>query len=281
MNKLKISIAKHAGFCVGVKRAINLALKTAAERNNVFMLGDIVHNETVCDRINKSGIKKLSSLTSGEGKTLIIRAHGAPQKVYLDAQKKGYDIIDATCPMVKEIHNISINAEKEGYSVIIIGTKKHDEVKGIAGQLKKKPIVIESSEDLDIKTLKRIKKGCVIVQSTQNIEKVLKIMDKLKKIIPDLKLKNTICTPTTMRQDEAKSMPLKNDCVLVIGSKTSANTQRLFEISKKINRHTYWIQTAKNIKKSWFKKAKKVGVLAGASTPEETIKEVVSCLSKI
>jgi 4-hydroxy-3-methylbut-2-enyl diphosphate reductase len=279
---MKINVAKSAGFCFGVKRALNIASKTASSEKNVCMLGDIVHNEDVVKKISKNGIKKIKRLSSGKGKTLIIRAHGASKDIFKKAKRLNYKIVDATCLMVKEIHKIAKEKECQGYKIIVIGDKKHDEVKGIAGQLNKKALVIDTVKNIPSETqLRKIKKAAVVVQSTQNIEKVEKIIKCLQKKIDNIKFYNTICQPTRNKQQEARAMPLKNDVMIVIGSKTSANTKRLYQISKSLNKKTHWIQHDKDIKKEWFKNAESVGITAGASTPDKTTKKVVKIVKTL
>jgi 4-hydroxy-3-methylbut-2-enyl diphosphate reductase len=273
---MKINVAKSAGFCFGVKRALNIAFDTVKHEKNVCMLGDIVHNEDVVKTISKAGIKKIKKLSSGKGKALLIRAHGASKETFRKAKQAGYNIVDATCLMVKEIHRIAIKKEEQGYAIIVIGDKKHDEVRGITGQLKKRALVIDSLKSIPpLSSLKKYSKAAVVVQSTQNVEKVEKIINQLEKHIPHLEFYNTICQPTTCKQQEARNLPLKNEVMIVIGSKTSANTKRLYEISKSLNKKTYWIQSQKDLRKDWFSHIKSVGITAGASTPDETTKEVV------
>ena len=277
---MEIHLAKSAGFCFGVKKAITIALETARIKKPIFMLGDIVHNEEVVKQIQRAGIKKISRLAKGGGKTLLIRAHGCSERTLDKALKLGYTIIDATCPMVKEIHKIARKLENNGYRVIIVGDKLHDEVQGIAGQLKSKAIIIDKLENIPAK-IKKIKQAGVVVQSTQNLDNALKILDALRKYIPRVKFHNTICNPTKIKQDEVKSMPLENNLMIVIGSKTSANTKRIYEIAKPLNKNSYWINSAKEIKKSWLNNAKSVGITAGASTPESTIDEVIQRIKTI
>jgi len=278
---VKIDIAKSAGFCFGVKRAIKIAFDTSKSSNIVEMLGDIVHNEDVVREINKAGIKTIKRLKQGENKTLLVRAHGASIETFERASKLGYTIVDATCPMVKEIHKIVRGSEQKGYKNIIIGDKRHDEVRGILGQLKDKAIVIDRVKDIPLTTIKKIKRASVVVQSTQNLEKTLVIVDVLKQHIKGLKFFNTICKPTRVKQKEIKYLPLRNDVMIIIGSKTSANTKRLYEISQSINKQSYWIQTKNEIKPEWFKYAQSVGIMAGASTPDYTTKSVIKFISDI
>ncbi len=177
--------------------------------------------------------------------------------------------------MVKEIHKTAKDAELEGYRIIVIGDKNHDEVKGIIGQLKNKAIVIDKPKNISFQKIKTIKKAAVVVQSTQNIENAFEIVKKLRKDIKNLRFSNTICRPTRIKQQEIRIMPLKNDIVIIIGSKTSANTKRLFEISKSLNKKTFWIQSKKDLKPAWFRNTKSIGITAGASTPDYTTKKVI------
>jgi 4-hydroxy-3-methylbut-2-enyl diphosphate reductase len=273
---MKINLAKSAGFCFGVKRALKIALKTAATGTTVEMLGDIVHNEEVVQGIERAGIKKIKKLRNGSGKILVIRAHGASENVYRKAAQLGYTIVDATCPMVKEIHTIVKATKNEGCRIIILGDKLHDEVRGIMGQLNNRAIVIDSIKHIPLETIKRVKKACVVAQSTQNAEKILSIVAVLKKHIKEIQFFNTICRPTRIKQKEAKAMPLKNDVMIIIGSKTSANTKRLYQISKALNKRSYWIRSSAALKSEWFKGAHTVGIMAGASTPDATTNDVIA-----
>ncbi len=319
---MKINLAKSAGFCFGVKRALEIAFDTAksthsthpglkpgacspargfrreaagraglilspargganVSNSKVYMLGDIVHNEDVVMQIRKAGIRKIENLSDGKNKTLLIRAHGASIKTIEKAKNLGFNIIDATCPMVKEIHKIVIHKEQSGYKIIVIGDKKHEEVQGIIGQLKGKAIVIDKLERLPFKQLKRITKAAIVVQSTQNLEKVLKIVGALKAYIKELKFFNTICKPTRIKQGEIRSMPLNNDVMIIIGSKNSANTKRLYEISKSLNKNSYWVQSKRDLKSGWLEYAKKVGISTGASTPDSTTQDIIKYIKKI
>lgn len=278
---MKISLAKSAGFCFGVKRAIEIALRAAKSHGKVYTLGDIVHNEDVCKKMARAGIKKVKRPACGKKRILLIRAHGVPSRMIKKARLLGYPIIDATCPMVKQIHKIVCKMEGKGYKIIIIGDHKHDEVQGIKGQLKSKAMVIDGIKNMPVKKIKEIKKACAVAQSTQNVRQTLKIIGELKKYIPDLKFFDTICSATKIRQEEIARMPVENDLMLIIGSKSSANTKRLYEISKSLNKKSYWINSPSEIKKIWFKNVKKAGITAGASTPQEIIRDIVNHVPKI
>ncbi len=278
---MKINLAKSAGFCVGVKRALMIAREASGQKRKICMLGDIVHNGKVVNEIKKLGITKINRLKDGKNKALIIRAHGSGQTTYQNAKKMGYEIIDATCPMVKEIHNIVKRESGFGRDIIVIGDKKHQEVQGITGQIRKKITVLDPNLKLEKEKIRKIKKATVVAQSTQNNEDVKRIVEKLKKYIKNLRFINTICVPTLQKQNEIKKMPRQNDIMLIIGSKKSANTKRLFRISKRINKKSYWIEDENSLKKEWLKGAQSVGITAGASTPESTITKVKNKLKKI
>ncbi|MBC8436665.1 MAG: 4-hydroxy-3-methylbut-2-enyl diphosphate reductase, partial [Candidatus Omnitrophica bacterium] len=240
---MKISLAKSAGFCFGVKRAIEIALNAAKSHKNVYMLGDIVHNEAVSEKMAQAGIKKAKRLLPGKDRVFLIPAHGIPLSMIKKARLLGYGIIDATCPMVKQIHTIARKMENRGCRIIIIGDHKHDEVQGIKGYLRSKAIVIESLRNIPAKKIQKIKKACVVAQSTQDVQRALQIITKLKQYIPDLKSSDTICSATKIRQEEITRMPLENDLMIIIGSRNSANTKRLYEISKSLNKKSYWINS--------------------------------------
>ncbi|MBU1128099.1 MAG: 4-hydroxy-3-methylbut-2-enyl diphosphate reductase [Candidatus Omnitrophica bacterium] len=276
---MKINVAKSSGFCFGVSRAIDICLSLADSKNPVHVLGDIVHNNHVVRELSEKGIRKVKSIRPAKkGSILIISAHGAPKETFTRARACGYRIMDATCPKVKDTYKIAKMLEKNN-TVIIIGDKGHTEVKGIAGQLKKKPITIESPRGVPVSALKKIKKARVITQSTQSLSNINGIMDRLKRIIPDIKLYDTTCRITTVKQKEIESLTVENDCVLICGSVDSANTKRLYQIAKKMNRRTHWIESVKDIKLTWFKNAQKVGIMAGASTPDAIVEDIVSLLS--
>ena len=279
MSKMRIKIAESAGFCFGVRRAIKIAMDLAETGKPVYMLGDLVHNECVIREIEAAGIRKIKRLGAGHGKTLLIRAHGAPSRVLTQARQRGYRVVDATCPMVKEIHRKARALEREGRRVIVIGDPRHEEVLGILGQLRKPGIVVNSLEYLPETRLRRIRKAGVVVQSTQNESCVLALLAALRELIPDLRFCNTICRPTRLKQTEVRSLPGTNDVVVVIGSRTSANTRRLYEIARSLNSKTHWIQDASELKAAWFKNARSAGVTAGASTPRSVIDAVVARLT--
>lgn len=276
---MKINLAKSAGFCFGVERAIEIALDSAERYDNVWMLGDIVHNEHVVQKINEAGIHIVKKLPDAPEGTLLLRAHGTVPEIYEKAREQSLNIVDATCPLVVDIHDTAKELEAEGYQLVIIGDHGHDEVIGIAGHVSHEAIVVASPEEA--RDLKRLKKAGVIVQSTQDIDNVRAIVTELVMKCREMKFINTICGPTTRHQNEIRKMPQTNDVMIIVGSKTSANTLRLTQISKALNPRTYRVLSADDIDPIWFEGAETVGISAGASTPDWTINEVVKRIEEI
>ncbi|MEW6363060.1 MAG: 4-hydroxy-3-methylbut-2-enyl diphosphate reductase [Acidobacteriota bacterium] len=271
---MEINLARTAGFCFGVRRAIKIALREAAKDSNVFMLGDIVHNEHVVADINRSGIRVVSDMEQiPQGSTILLRAHGSTPEVYSGATAQGIRLVDATCPMVLEIHERAKRLETEGYTVAIIGDHNHDEVVGIAGHLNSSVVFASPQEVRDHRGA--YKKLGIVVQSTQDIENVRRIVAELVTKTAELRFFNTICKPTKDHQEEIRTMPVANDVMVIVGSFTSANTMRLTKISRSLNPRTYQVQSAEDLKAEWFEGVRSVGVSAGASTPDYIIRSVV------
>ena len=269
---MKITIAKDAGYCFGVRDAVNLAYKSAEENGEVYMLGDIVHNEQVVSDLADSGTKVVDNLDKiPDDKPVLFRAHGTETKVWEDALGKGLEIIDATCPLVQEIHDEVRKLAKDGRQIIIIGDHGHDEVVGIMSHAKDS-IVVASPEEAQ--TLRKVKRAGVVSQSTQSIENVQEIINILMTKVFDLHFINTICFPTKQNQEQIKTLASESDVMVIIGSFTSANSKRLTQLSLEINKNTYQVNSAKDVDPSWFEGAEKVGISAGASTPDYLIDQV-------
>jgi len=269
---MKITIAKDAGYCFGVRDAVNLAYKTAEEYGKVYMLGDIVHNENVIHDLDKSGAKVIDDINEiPEDKPILLRAHGTKKDIWAEANKRKINVVDATCPLVHEIHNEVKKLAEDGRQIFVIGDHGHDEVVAIANQVPE-TIVIASEEEA--RKVKKYKKAGVVSQSTQTIENVQEIINILMQKVFDLHFVNTICYPTKRNQEQIKTLAVESDVMLIIGSFTSANSKRLTLLSKLINKNTYQVTSAKNIKDEWFDNCKSVGISAGASTPDYLIEEV-------
>ncbi len=271
---MKILVAKDAGYCFGVRDAVNLAKKSGDDFQEVYMLGDIVHNETVVDDLNKRGSKVVESLNDiPEDKPVLFRAHGTDPDTWKEAQKKKLNIIDATCPLVTEIHEEIKELESENRRTIIIGDHNHDEVVGIAAQVKD-PIIISCVDEA--KELGKMKRAGVVSQSTQMIENVQEILNVLSEKVYDLRFVNTICFPTRRNHDQIKKLSNICDLMIVIGSFTSANSKRLTQLSLERNKNSFQVTCADDINESWFDGVESVGISAGASTPDNLIKDVIA-----
>jgi len=269
---MKITIAKDAGYCFGVRDAVNLAYQTAEEYGEVYMLGDIVHNENVIHDLDESGAKVVDSIDEvPKDKPILLRAHGTKKDIWVEANKRKMNVVDATCPLVHEIHNEVKKLAEDGRQIFVIGDHGHDEVIAIADQVSG-TIVIASEEEA--RKIKKYKKAGVVSQSTQTIENVQEIINILMQKVFDLHFVNTICYPTKRNQEQIKTLAVESDVMLIIGSFTSANSKRLTLLSKLINKNTYQVTSAKNIKDEWFDNCKSVGISAGASTPDYLIEEV-------
>ena len=271
---MKILVAKDAGYCFGVRDAVNLAKKSGDDFQEVYMLGDIVHNETVVEDLNKRGSKVVDSLNDiPEDKPVLFRAHGTDPETWKKAQKKKLNIIDATCPLVTEIHEEIKELESENRRTIIIGDHNHDEVVGIAAQVKD-PIIISCVDEA--KELGKMKRAGVVSQSTQMIENVQEILNVLSEKVYDLRFVNTICFPTRRNHDQIKKLSNICDLMIVIGSFTSANSKRLTQLSLERNKNSFQVTCADDINESWFDGAESVGISAGASTPDNLIEDVIA-----
>jgi 4-hydroxy-3-methylbut-2-enyl diphosphate reductase len=276
-KKVKISISRHSGFCFGVKRAIQIAKETAIAHKNVYIKGDLVHNEEVCNEMKAKGIQKVSSLNKiPNSAILIIKAHGEPLKTYKDAQRKNLKVIDATCPMVKDIHKKAKAIEEKGYQLIILGDKRHEETRGIKGNVKKALVIANRAEVKKIRNRLGKKIG-IICQSTQNINNASQMLADLAKSAEEILFINTICQPTRLRQKEIEKLARRCAAVLIVGSKKSANTKRLYETAKKINQNSFWI-TSPAINKKALGKFASLGIIGGASTPPQTLKNIADKL---
>ena len=276
---MKIFLAKDAGYCFGVRDAVNLAYDTAKNHGDVYMLGTIVHNERVIDDLSKAGAKVVDSIDDvPKDKPLLFRAHGTSPELWDKAKKNNLKLIDGTCPLVTEIHYEIKRLNDEGRKIIIIGDHGHDEVVAIAAQVERSIIIANVEE---AKKLRKMKRAGVVSQSTQMIENVQEIMSVLMEKVFDLRFVNTICFPTRRNHEQIKELSLHCDVMIVIGSYTSANSKRLTQLALERNKRTYQVTASDELDESWFDNCETVGISAGASTPDETINEVVSRIKEI
>ncbi len=282
---MKVKTARHSGYCFGVKRALKILNGILKENQNkktkIFTLGSIIHNSGVTSELAKKGLISARELKEIKpGSIFIIRSHGMSPKLINEIKKKSVEIIDATCPFVKKAQARAEALSKDGYFVLIIGNKNHPEVIGIKDHiLNENYMVIESKKDAE-KLVDKKKIG-VVVQTTQTIEKLRLITDKLLEKTKELVIYNTICNTTKKRQDLAKELAKNVDMMIVVGGKNSENTRHLMDISKKFNASTYHIENYREIKPQWFKNVKLVGISGGASTPIEDIIDVKKAVEKL
>jgi 4-hydroxy-3-methylbut-2-enyl diphosphate reductase len=276
---MKILLAKDAGYCFGVRDAVNLAYDTAKDHGEVYMLGTIVHNEKVVEDLSKSGTKVVDELVEvPSDKPILFRAHGTAPKVWDKAKQKKLNIIDATCPLVTEIHDEIKKLEAEGRRTIIIGDHGHDEVVGIAAQVKD-PIILANVKEA--KALRKMKKAGVVSQSTQMIENVQDIINVLMQKVFDLRFVNTICFPTRRNHEQIKELATQCEVMIIIGSFTSANSKRLTQLALERNKRSYQVTCADDMEAFWFENCETVGISAGASTPDDIIRNVVEKIKEI
>ena len=275
----EVTTAKSAGFCFGVKRAVDMVYDEAKKGERVYTLGPIIHNQQVVEDLEKKGVKVINSvndINNGYDATVIIRSHGVPEKVIKALREKNVNIVDATCPFVLKIHKIVKEASQSGKTIVIIGSDNHPEVEGIKGWCVNEPVVLESVEEEENYTVDGAKKLCVVSQTTFNYKKFKDIVDILSKKSYDIDVMNTICNATEERQTEAGTIARQSDAMLVIGGKHSSNTQKLYEICRKECENTYFIQTLDDLDLKQLQSFRSVGITAGASTPNNIIKEVQS-----
>jgi len=275
----KIETARHSGFCTGVDRAYRTALEAAKSGEPVYILGLLVHNSLVMNKLETLGIKSVASLSEipkGASGSLIISSHGVGPGTIEEAKRTGLNVIDTTCPWVRKAQNTAHKLAGEGYQVVIVGDKNHTEVKGIGEWAGESSAVVEEKGNL-AKICLSEKMG-VVAQTTQSAENFEAVVGELKNRTSDLSVHNTICDATKKMQSDAVELAKRSDVMLVIGDKKSANTKRLKELCEETGTPTYQIQDAKELDDGWLDGKNRIGITAGASTPDWVIKEVVDRL---
>ncbi len=272
---MEIIIAKTAGFCFGVKRAVDLAYNESY-KDNVFTYGPIIHNTQVVKSLEKRGIKKVDNMnTIKDGSKLIIRSHGVTPDVYSQASDHNITVVDATCPYVRKIHKIVQRHSAQRDLVVIVGNKEHPEIIGIKGWATNKSIVVGSVDDLNEEMFEGDRPISIVCQTTYRKDKLKEIVDWIENRFKNVTIYDTICNATSERQEEAVEISKKVDFMVVIGDKNSSNTQKLYEVSKKYCKNTVCIETADELELNNLKYSDRIGITAGASTPDGTIEEVV------
>lgn len=287
---MQIIIGKTAGFCFGVSNAVNKTNNLLDIKENIYCLGELVHNKQVTQDLQNKGLIIVDDVENAK-KNIIIRSHGVKKQTYESAKKLGLEIVDLTCPKVLKIHNIAIEYSNNGYYILLIGQKEHPETIGTISYCGEKSDIIETEEDVQNKLKKfyesNIKKILVLSQTTYSIEKFNNIISVIKKNIENkdknikIEIKNTICDATRLRQKETGELSRVVDMMIIIGGKHSSNTNKLYEIAKENCNNCILIETEKELDKNIISKCKKIGIMAGASTPQKSIDTVVEMLKQI
>ncbi len=277
---MEIKIAKNAGFCFGVKRAMQMASDELDDKSTkVYSLGPLIHNKQAVSKYEEKGLRvveKIDDIPPEE--RVIIRSHGVGESIYNESKNKSIKIVDTTCPFVKKIHEIVNKFYKDDYKIIIIGNESHPEVIGINGWCNNSATIIKNINQIDEISFEQDKKYCVVSQTTVDINLYEEIIKKLKTKIKDAVMKNTICSATKERQLSARELAKEVDCMIVIGGKHSSNTQKLVNICKDIT-DTFAIETQDELDVDKLKNYKSVGLTAGASTPDWIISDVIEFLN--
>ena len=285
---MEIIIGKTAGFCFGVANAVNKSKEQLKNKKNIFCLGELVHNKQVTEELENEGLIFIDDISEAN-EDIIIRAHGEKKETYSEAKKLGLNIIDLTCPKVTKIHKIAEEYEKKGYYIVLIGNKEHPETVATISYCGNNSYIIESKEDID-KALQnlynsQISKLVILSQTTFSLAKFNEIVQLISKDIEDknidLEIKNTICDATRLRQEETKELSSKVDVMIIIGGRHSSNTNKLYEIAKTNCNNSILIESSDELDKNEIKKHKKIGIMAGASTPKKSIESVVEMLKKL
>ena len=279
MSAMEIFLADKAGFCFGVKRAINTAYE-AAGKGRIYCFGPLIHNPQEVERLHRAGIETLDDFSMLQpGDTLVIRSHGVPPRVLAEARDRDLTVIDLTCPFVGKAQRDAEALSKDGYQVIVVGEKKHPEVQSILGHAGEDAVVLETAEDVNGMNL-RSRLG-IVAQTTQSYSNFSEIVLKLLRISKELKVFNTICSSTKERQEAARVLARQVDVMLVVGGRNSANTTRLASLCRQEGKPTYHIEVADEIRPEWLEGISSIGVTAGASTPDWVVEGVLEKLRAI
>ena len=275
---MEVRTAKSAGFCFGVKRAVDKAYELAEHKEKaIYTLGPIIHNEEVIADLEKKGVFVAESpeqIPDPKNSIVVIRSHGVGKAVYEQLKQLGIAYVDVTCPFVLKIHKIVERESEKGSQIVIMGNKNHPEVQGICGWCHTPAVVIETRQEAEEFQLKSDQKICIVSQTTFNYNKFQDLVEILEKKRYDRIVLNTICSATEERQLEARQIACEADTMIVIGGRHSSNTQKLYEICRKECKNTYYIQTLVDLDTRPFQCIGCVGITAGASTPNNIIEEV-------
>jgi len=293
VSPMEIHVARPAGTCYGVERALKLAREAArnAKGAPVASLGELIHNPQAVDSLRLIGVDVVNSIdelpASNPGEatttqsTLIIRSHGVAPSVIEQAEARGAQVVDATCPHVARVQEAAEKLAHDNFTVLIVGEPDHPEVFGIDARAGEKSFVVTGASDLPPLEELRDERVGVVIQTTQTAEALNEVVEELRDKVKELRVVNTICSATTKRQQATNKLAQEVDVMIVVGGHNSGNTRRLYEISKESCPNSYHIETAAELEESWLEEAEKVGITAGASTPEDQLQSVINAIRDI
>ena len=278
---MSVKIARNSGFCFGVKRAIKIALKTSRENHEIVTLGPIIHNPQMVAKLESENIFKVDKIEQIKGRPTIIRSHGIIKENLDKLKNEKIEIINATCPYVSKTQDYAKSLSEDGYDLIILGDRNHPEVKALRSYVDKEVIIVANADEL---VNKHFKKVGIISQTTRRVEDLQELVKKLVPSCHEMRVINTICNATTIRQNSTLALAKESEIMIVVGGKNSSNTKMLAKICETFVK-TYHIETAREIDKMWFKDKQDMGLTAGASTPDwvivEAYNEIVECMGNI
>jgi len=279
----KVRVAREAGFCFGVERAVEMAKEVArGAEGRVYSYGELVHNRRVVEELRALGVEPLEVVTEGAprgGDVLVVRAHGAPPEVFEEMRRRGVRVVDTTCPIVKEAREKAAKLREEGYEVLIVGDEGHPEVRGIVGWLHGEAIVVRGAKELEGMALPP--KVGVVAQTTESLEELASVASVALRKVRELRVMNTICGEVIRRQRETEELAKVCDVVVVVGGRNSANTRRLAEIALRFCPKVFHLEEPCELECLDIPEGARVGVSAGTSTPKELVEEVVGKLRRI
>jgi len=278
---MSVRIARNSGFCFGVKRAIKIALKTSKDNDEIVTLGPIIHNPQMVAKLESENIFKVDNIEQIKGRPTIIRSHGIKKEILEELEKNNIEIINATCPYVSKTQDYAKSLSEDGYELIILGDRNHPEVKALQSYIDKEVIIVANANEL---VDKQFKKVGIISQTTRRVEDLQDLVNKLVSRCHEVRVINTICNATTIRQNSTLALAKESDVMIVVGGKNSSNTKMLAKICESFVK-TYHIEVAEEIEKEWLNDKQDIGLTAGASTPDWVIVEVynniLECIGNI
>jgi 4-hydroxy-3-methylbut-2-enyl diphosphate reductase len=276
---MRVEVAKHAGICYGVERALRLAEEASVSGAEVHTLGPLIHNPQAVAALREKGVEVANTLEDAGRGTLVIRSHGVVPAIIEEALALGFDVVDATCPHVSKAHEAAAELSRDGYIVVIVGEADHPEVEGILAHANGEAIVVSSAAELPERLGGR--RIGIVVQTTQSPKRLAQVVEAILPRASELRVFNTICSATSKRQQSAEELAETVDVMVVVGGHNSGNTTRLVQICDEVNPRVHHVETPDDLDPEWFLGAKSVGVTAGASTPDEQMQAVIRAIEAI